>query len=141
MTYKAAIEAGVDIVDCCLSPLSGGTAQPSTQAFNASLKGTKYDPKLNEDAIHRAEPLMDKIVTKYLKNGLLKPKALTVNPNILKYQVPGGMLSNLMNQLDKLPNRSTIYDGTECTTAGAARAGEPGGISGGRKAGGVPPLL
>ena len=76
MTYKAAIEAGVDIVDCCLSPLSGGTAQPSTQAFNASLKGTKYDPKLNEDAIHRAEPLMDKIVTKYLKNGLLKPKAL-----------------------------------------------------------------
>lgn len=109
MTYKAAIEAGVDIVDCCLSPLSGGTAQPSTQAFNASLKGTKYDPKLNEDAIHRAEPLMDKIVTKYLKNGLLKPKALTVNPNILKYQVPGGMLSNLMNQLDK-QNAMDRYD-------------------------------
>ena len=109
MTYKAAIEAGVDIIDCCLSPLSGGTAQPSTQAFNASLKGTKYDPKLNEDAIHRAEPLMDKIVTKYLKNGLLKPKALTVNPNILKYQVPGGMLSNLMNQLDK-QNAMDRYD-------------------------------
>ena len=109
MTYKAAIEAGVDIVDCSLSPLSGGTAQPSTQAFNASLKGTKYDPKLNEDAIHRAEPLMDKIVTKYLKNGLLKPKALTVNPNILKYQVPGGMLSNLMNQLDK-QNAMDRYD-------------------------------
>ncbi len=109
MTYKAAIEAGVDIIDCSLSPLSGGTAQPSTQAFNASLKGTKYDPKLNEDAIHRAEPLMDKIVTKYLKNGLLKPKALTVNPNILKYQVPGGMLSNLMNQLDK-QNAMDRYD-------------------------------
>ncbi len=109
MTYKAAIEAGVDIIDCCLSPLSGGTAQPSIQAFNASLKGTKYDPKLNEDAIHRAEPLMDKIVTKYLKNGLLKPKALTVNPNILKYQVPGGMLSNLMNQLDK-QNAMDRYD-------------------------------
>lgn len=109
MTYKSAIEAGVDIIDCCLSPLSGGTAQPSTQAFNASLKGTKYDPKLNEDAIHRAEPLMDKIVTKYLKNGLLKPKALTVNPNILKYQVPGGMLSNLMNQLDK-QNAMDRYD-------------------------------
>ena len=109
MTYKAAIEAGVDIVDCCLSPLSGGTAQPSTQDFNASLKGTKYDPKLNEDSIHRAEPLMDKIVTKYLKNGLLKPKALTVNPNILKYQVPGGMLSNLMNQLDK-QNAMDRYD-------------------------------
>ena len=55
MTYKAAIEAGCDIIDCCLSPLSGGTAQPSTQAFNTILKETKYDPSLNIEALHAAE--------------------------------------------------------------------------------------
>ncbi len=99
MTYMSAIKAGCDIIDTCLSPLSGGTAQPSTQAFNVALKGTDFDPKLNEDAIHKAEPIMESVKAKYLANGLLNPKALSVNPNILKYQVPGGMLSNLMNQL------------------------------------------
>ncbi|MBP5342441.1 oxaloacetate decarboxylase subunit alpha [bacterium] len=109
LTYMAAIEAGCDIIDTCLSPLSGGTAQPSTQAFNTVLKGTKYDPNLNLDAIHECEPIMDKVKTKYLENGLLNPKALSVNPNILKYQVPGGMLSNLMNQL-KAQNAMDKYD-------------------------------
>lgn len=109
MTYKAAIEAGCDIVDCCLSPLSGGTAQPSTQAFNTVLKGTKYDPNLNIDALHLAEPIMEKVKAKYLENGLLNPKALSVNPNILTYQVPGGMLSNLMSQL-KGQNAMDKYD-------------------------------
>lgn len=99
MTYIAAIESGCDIIDTCLAPLCGGTAQPSTQAFNIVLKGTKYDPDLNLDALHAAEPIMQKIKDKYLANGLLNPKALSVNPNILTYQVPGGMLSNLMNQL------------------------------------------
>ncbi len=99
MTYMAAIKAGVDIVDTSMSPLSNGTAQPSTQALNIALKGTKYDPKLNLDAIHKAEPIVTEIVDKYLKNGLLNPKSFEVNPNILKYQVPGGMLSNLIKQL------------------------------------------
>ena len=109
MTYMAAIKAGVDIIDTSLSPLSGGTAQPSTQAFNVALKGTKYDPKLNLDAIYNAEPLAEKIRAKYVANGLLNPKALSPNPNILKYQVPGGMLSNLMNQL-KGQNALDKYD-------------------------------
>lgn len=109
LTYMAAIEAGCDIVDCCLSPLSGGTAQPSTQAFSVSLKGTKYDPKLNVDSLHLAEPIMESIKAKYLANGLLNPKALSVNPNILTYQVPGGMLSNLINQL-KGQNALDKYD-------------------------------
>ena len=109
LTYMAAINAGCDIIDTCLSPLSGGTAQPSTQAFNTVLKNTKYDPMLNEDALHLAEPLMEKVKAKYLENGLLNPKALSVNPNILKYQVPGGMLSNLMNQL-KAQNAMDRYD-------------------------------
>ena len=109
LSYMAAIEAGCDIIDTCLSPLSGGTAQPSTQAFNTVLKGTKYDPALNVDALHECEPVMEKVKAKYLANGLLNPKALSVNPNILKYQVPGGMLSNLMNQL-KAQNAMDRYD-------------------------------
>ncbi|MCR5067635.1 MAG: pyruvate carboxylase subunit B [Erysipelotrichaceae bacterium] len=99
MTYMAAIKAGVDIVDTSLSPLSNGTAQPSTQALAVALQGTKHDPKLNFDAIHEAEPLMTEIVNKYVANGLLNPKSLQVNPNILTYQVPGGMLSNMIKQL------------------------------------------
>lgn len=99
MTYAKAIEAGCDIIDCGVSPLSNGTAQPSTQAFNSCYKGTKYDPKLNIDALNKAESLLTKIKDKYLSNGLLNAKSLSVNPNILKYQVPGGMLSNLIKQL------------------------------------------
>ncbi len=99
MAYDAAIRAGVDIVDTSLSPLSNGTAQPSTQALALSLRGSIYDPKLNMDAIHDAEPIMTKIVDKYVNNGTFNPKTLETNPNILTYQVPGGMLSNMMKQL------------------------------------------
>ena len=99
MTYKAAIEAGCDIIDTALSPLSNGTSQPSTQAFNYAFKGTKYDPKLDNDCLNAGAAKLTKIKDKYLANGLLNPKSLSVNPNILKYQVPGGMLSNLIKQL------------------------------------------
>ena len=99
MTYRKAIEAGVDIIDTALSPLSGGTSQPSTEAFQYALEGTEYDPKLNVEALNAAAEKFNKVVDKYLGNGMLNPKALSYNPNILKYQVPGGMLSNLMNQL------------------------------------------
>ncbi len=101
MTYLKAIEAGVDIIDTALAPLSGGTSQPCTESFNYGLRGTPYDPKLDADLLNEASNRLDKIKQKYLKNGTLKVKALGVNPNILKYQVPGGMLSNLMSQLDK----------------------------------------
>ena len=109
MTYMAAIKAGCDRIDTSLSPLSGGTGQPSTQAFNSALKGTEFAPNLNEDVLHECEPIMDKVVSKYLTNGTLNPKALTANPNILTYQVPGGMLSNLMSQL-KGQNAMDRYD-------------------------------
>ena len=99
MTYRKAIEAGIDRIDTALSPLSGGTSQPSTEAFQYALEGTEFDPKLNVEALNVAAEKMNKVVDKYLGNGLLNPKALSYNPNILKYQVPGGMLSNLMNQL------------------------------------------
>lgn len=99
MTYMAAINAGVDIVDTSMSPLSNGTAQPSTQALANALKGTEYDPKLNMDVLHEAEPIVTNIVNKYVGNGLLNPKSFQINPNILTYQVPGGMLSNMIKQL------------------------------------------
>lgn len=99
MAYKRAIEAGVDIIDTALSPLSGGTSQPCTESFQYALAGTEYDPKLNLEYLKKAADKMTKVKDKYLNNGLLNPKALTPNPSILKYQVPGGMLSNLMNQL------------------------------------------
>ena len=99
MTYLRAIEAGVDIVDCALSPLSGGTSQPCTESLNFALQGTPYDPKLDVDMLDAAASKLAPVKAKYLANGLLNPKVLSVNPNIVKYQVPGGMLSNLINQL------------------------------------------
>ncbi len=99
MTYLRAIQAGVDIIDTALSPLSGGTSQPCTESINYALKGTKYDPKLDENMLDIAATKLQKIKDKYLENGMLNPKVLSCNPNILKYQVPGGMLSNLISQL------------------------------------------
>ena len=99
MTYLKAIEAGVDIVDCALSPFSGGTSQPCTESLNFALRGTPYDPHLDVDMLNAAATKMQPVRAKYLANGLLNPKVLSVNANIIKYQVPGGMLSNLINQL------------------------------------------
>jgi len=98
-TYMRAIEAGVDIIDTALSPLSGGTSQPSTEAFQYVLANTKNDPKLKIKYLDQAAAKLTLIKDRYLASGVLNPKALTTNPSILKYQVPGGMLSNLMSQL------------------------------------------
>ncbi len=100
MTIMKAIEAGVDIVDTALSPLSGGTSQPSTESLVYALKGTKYDTGLDIDVLKKAAEILTVAKDRFLKSGGLNPKALTVNPSILKYQVPGGMLSNLMSQLN-----------------------------------------
>ena len=99
MTYLKAIEAGVDIIDTALSPLAGGTSQPCTESFNYALRGTKYDPKLNEDMLNLAASKLSAVKQKYIDNGTLNPKVLSYNPNVLKFQVPGGMLSNLLSQL------------------------------------------
>lgn len=99
MTYLKAIEAGADIVDCAISPLSGGTSQSCTESLNFALQGTQYDPKLNVEMLDAAAEKLEKVKAKYIANGLLSPKVMGVNPNIVKYQVPGGMLSNLISQL------------------------------------------
>lgn len=98
-TYIKAIEAGVDIIDTALSPLSSGTSQPPTETFQHILSDTKYNPGLNLDYLKKAATKMKSVRDKYIAEGLLNPRSLSVNPDILQYQVPGGMLSNLMNQL------------------------------------------
>ena len=99
MTYLKAVEAGVDIIDTALSPISGGTSQPATESFVYALMGTEHDPGMDVGMLERAAEKMRKVQDKYLENGLLNPRALFTNPDILKYQIPGGMLSNLLNQL------------------------------------------
>ncbi|MGE4571932.1 MAG: pyruvate carboxylase subunit B [Candidatus Izemoplasmatales bacterium] len=96
VTYAKAIEAGVDIIDTALSPLSGGTSQVATEAI-ATLLGK--DNTLDFDHLEAAKDILTKIKDKYLENGILNPKALTPNPKILHSQIPGGMISNLLSQL------------------------------------------
>jgi oxaloacetate decarboxylase alpha subunit len=108
-TYLKAIEAGVDIIDTALSPLSGGTSQVATESFCYILKDTAYDPKLNMKMLNDASTKLTIIKDDYIKSGILNPKALTSNPSILEYQVPGGMLSNLMSQL-KEQNQMDDYE-------------------------------
>lgn len=99
MTYLKAIEAGVDVVDTALSPFALGTSQPPTEPLVATLQGTEYDTGLDLDKITEITPYFDKLRTEVLESGLLNPRLLKVDINTLKYQVPGGMLSNLVSQL------------------------------------------
>jgi oxaloacetate decarboxylase alpha subunit len=99
MTYLKAIEAGVDIVDCALSPLALGTSQPPTEPLVKSLEGTDYDTGINLEALTEIADYFKPLREEYLSSGLLNTKVLGVDINTLKYQVPGGMLSNLVSQL------------------------------------------
>ena len=99
MMYMKVIEAGADIVDTALSPFSGGTSQPPTEPLVATLEGTEYATGLDMDVLNELTEYFTPIREKYMKEGLLNPKVLGVNIKTLKYQVPGGMLSNLVSQL------------------------------------------
>jgi pyruvate carboxylase subunit B len=97
ISYYAACEAGVDILDTALSPLAWGTSQPPTESIIASLKGTPYDTGLDVEALSEATAYFKEIRQKYA--GLLDPISEIVDINVLIYQIPGGMLSNLVSQL------------------------------------------
>ncbi len=99
MTLMKAVEAGVDVIDTALSPLAMGTSQPPTESMVAALAGTEYDTGLDLAKLDVLTRYFTPLREKYLKSGLLDPKVLKVNVNALMYQVPGGMLSNLMSQL------------------------------------------
>ena len=109
MTVLKAIEAGVDIVDTAISPLAMGTSQPPTESLVAALAGTEYDTGLDLAQLDKICKYFTPIREQFLESGLLNPNVLKVDVNALLYQVPGGMLSNLVarrkqaGKLDKLP--------------------------------------
>jgi len=99
MTYMKAVEAGVDIIDTAISPFAEGTSQPPTEPMVAAFMGTPYDTGLDLKVLDKVAEYFLPIREKYLESGLMDPKLMGVDINTLMYQVPGGMLSNLVSQL------------------------------------------
>ena len=110
MTNLMAIQAGVDIVDCALSPMANGTSNPATESLVATLKGTERDTGLDLNRLSEAAAHFRKIATQLKEAGTLDPKVLNVDSNTLLYQVPGGMLSNLISQLKQANAEDKYYD-------------------------------
>ncbi len=110
MSYLKAIEAGCDIVDTALSPLAMGTSQPPTEPLVATLQGTEYDTGLKMDDLTKASEHFRGIRERWLESGLIDTKVLGVDVNALKYQVPGGMLSNLVSQLKQAGKSDQFED-------------------------------
>ncbi|MDK2891982.1 sodium-extruding oxaloacetate decarboxylase subunit alpha [Methanohalophilus sp.] len=107
MSYMASCEAGVDILDTALSPLAGGTSQPPTESTVAALKNTKFDTGIDLKPLSEAAAYFKAIKDEY--KGILDPISEQVDTNVLVYQIPGGMLSNLVSQL-KEQNALDKYD-------------------------------
>ena len=106
MTYLKAVEAGVDVIDCAMSPFALGTSQPATEVMVETFRGTPYDTGYDQNLLaDYFRPYREEC----LKSGLMDPKVLGVNIKTLMYQVPGGMLSNMVSQL-KEQNASDKYD-------------------------------
>lgn len=99
MTLLKGIEAGVDVIDTAISPFAMGTSNAATETMVATLAGTPYDTGLSLDALNEVTKYFNGLKEKYLASGLLDPKLMKVDVNALRYQVPGGMMSNLVSQL------------------------------------------
>lgn len=110
MSYLKAVEAGVDVIDTAVSPFSMGTAQPATEVMVETFKGTPYDTGFDQDLLSEIADYFRPMREEALKSGLLNPKVLGVNIKTLLYQVPGGMLSNLVSQLQKQNAEDKYYD-------------------------------
>lgn len=110
MTYLMAVQAGVDIIDTALSPLANGTSQPSTEAMVATLKGTEHDTEIDLGKLSDIAAHFRGVAAKLKDQGSLDPKVLNVDPNTLLYQVPGGMLSNLISQLKQAKAEDKYYE-------------------------------
>ncbi|MEA3422298.1 MAG: oxaloacetate decarboxylase subunit alpha [Bacillota bacterium] len=110
MTYLKAIEAGVDIIDTAISPFALGTSQPPTESIVATLQGTEFDTKIDMKELNIVSEYFAPIREKYLKNGLMNTKVLGVDIQTLLYQVPGGMLSNLVSQLTAQNSLNKLED-------------------------------
>ena len=109
MCLLKGIEAGVDAIDTALSPLALGTSHAPTESMVAALRDTEYDTGLDLKQLTELRPYFMELRKKYLDSGLLDPKMLATDANALIYQVPGGMLSNLLSQL-KQAGKSDKFD-------------------------------
>lgn len=110
MTYLMAAQAGVDIVDCALSAMGNGTAQPATEPLVATLKGTDRDTGIDLGELAKASRYFLKVSERLKADGFISDKSLKVDTNILMYQVPGGMLSNLVSQLKQANAEDKYYE-------------------------------
>ncbi len=99
ITYYTAVQAGCDIIDTAISPFSGGTSQPATEVMVETFRGTEYDTGLDINKLSKVAECFQGVREKALESGLLNTKVLATDINTLIYQVPGGMLSNLVSQL------------------------------------------
>ena len=102
MTYLKAVEAGADVIDTAISPFSGGTSQPATETLNYTFKELGYETGLNEDALVKMASFFKPIRADFLADGTLNPISMATDTQCLTYQIPGGMLSNLLSQLKML---------------------------------------
>lgn len=125
MTLLKAIEAGADIIDTAISPLALGTSQPATEVLVQTLKGTPHDTGLDIEKLSEIAKYFTKIREKYIANGLLSPRLLGVDINTLRYQVPGGMLSNLLKQLTEAHKEDLLPDVLEEVAHVRKDFGEP----------------
>ena len=110
ITYMNAVYAGADIIDTAISPFANGTSQPATETMVKAFEGSEYDTGLDMNLLIEIAEHFRPIRERYIKSGLLNPKVLGVDINTLKYQVPGGMLSNLVSQLKDQHAEDRFYD-------------------------------
>ncbi len=125
MTLLKSIEAGADIVDTAISPMAMGTSQPPTESLVATLCGTEYDTGIKLEALDEITKYFAPMREKYLASGQLDPKMLKVDVNALIYQVPGGMLSNLVSQLKQAGKSDKLTEVLEEVPRVRADAGYP----------------
>ena len=102
MTYLKGVEAGADVIDTAISPCSGGTSQPATETLFCALREMGYDVSLNEKVLYEIADYFKPLRKEYLEKGTLNPISMGTDTQCLNYQIPGGMLSNLLSQLKSL---------------------------------------
>ena len=125
MTYLKAVEAGCDIIDTAMSPFALGTSQPATEVMVETFKGTPYDTGLDMGLLADIAEYFRPLREEALASGLMNPKVLGVNIKTLQYQVPGGMLSNLVSQLKEAGQENKYYEVLEEVPRVRKDFGEP----------------
>ena len=125
MTYLKAVEAGCDIIDTAMSPLAMGTSQPATEVMVETFKGTEFDTGLDQNLLAEIANYFRPYQEECLASGLLNPKVMGVDIKTLLYQVPGGMLSNMVSQLKEQHAEDKYYEVLEEIPRVRKDLGEP----------------